>query len=72
MIQQYPVSKFPIKKTISAIIILWWGIGNILLFTLFLSGKSINEPCQFIAGVELGLALLGLLWFAQYLRKKGG
>ena len=67
--QQIEKQKFPIKKVVSAFIILWWGLGNIALFIAFLTGHKVYEPSQLIAGIELGLACLGLLWFLQYLKR---
>jgi len=74
MLQQRQKRKFPIKWAISAFIIVWWGMGNIILFSCFLAGHKIYEPSALIASIELSLAVLGLLWFGQYLwiRKKAG
>ncbi len=67
MIQQK--RKFPFRWAISAFIITWWGLGNIALFIAFLTGNKVYEPSKLIAGIELGLAALGLLWFVQYLKR---
>ena len=69
MIQKRERQKFPIRKAISAWIILWFGVGNIALFTAFIMGHKVYEPSQLIASIELGLACLGLLWFLQYLKR---
>lgn len=70
MIEQKPKQKFPFRWAISAFIITWWGLGNIVLFIAFLTGHKVYEPNKLIAGIELGLAVLGLLWFVQYLKRR--
>jgi len=48
---------------INIVIGIWWGVASILMFYVFMGGKSIYEPNFTIATVEFAVAILGTIWF---------
>lgn len=52
-----------IISIINVIIGVWWGIANIMMFTVLRAGGTIHEPNEVIATIELVVAIVLTGWF---------